>query len=583
MMALPFSTFVESLQHWAGERPEQQAFVFLDNRGAPVAERTFATLDSRARAIATKLHERKLAGKPVLLVFPPSLDFIDALLGCFYAGCIAVPAPYGAGRRSADRIDSIRNDCGATVALSLAGIHGGGAPRPGRNEHAHLEWIWTDLSSAKSSHSFRPVSDPQALALLQYTSGSTSAPKGVMLSHANLIANSDMIRAAFGNDSNLRGVGWLPLFHDMGLIGHVLQPIYLGGFSALMSPLTFLQRPVRWLQAISDWRATTSGGPTYAYDLCVQKVRSDQMEALDLSSWRVAYCGSEKIRATSLDEFGRKFANKGFRSKAFTPCYGLAEATLMVSSANPGQEVKTAAAHRPETTAQPRTLGPPPVVSCGHPWGAQAVAVVDPHSRRKVRDGIVGEIWVTGPNVGRGYWLQPELSDDVFAARIGNEIETYLRTGDLGFMRDGELFIVGRIKDTIIVRGVNFAAEDMEATISASDAAFRAMPAAAFGIETAGAEHIVVVQEVDRSRLASADISKAVATAFEHLNREHGIRLHDFLLVRAGTLPRTSSGKVQRHRCRTLYEAGQIDRLNSTKDLPWLGVNRRSEAHELVE
>jgi acyl-CoA synthetase (AMP-forming)/AMP-acid ligase II len=401
-----------------------------------------------------------------------------------------------------------------------------------------------------------------------------------MLSHGNLAANSEMISAAFGTDENLRGVGWLPLFHDMGLIGHVLQPVYVGALSVLMSPHSFLQHPVRWLQAISDWRAMVSGGPTYAYDLCNQRIRDDQIDGLDLGSWRVAYCGSEKIRATVLGDFGRRFGGGGFRSDALTPCYGLAEATLMVSATEPGRPLKT-------ETADRESIGvcgsQTKVVSCGRAWGGQTAVIVDPVTRERLPDGMTGEIYVRGPSVARGYWLRPQLSTDTFAARIGNETGAYLRTGDLGFMRNDELFVVGRMKDTIVIRGVSIAAEDIETSMAESHEFFRTLPAAAFAIESGGEEHVVVVQEIDRLRRVDADANKAVATAFEHVTRNHGVRLFDLILVRAGALPRTSSGKIQRHRCRSLYETSGFERLNAVRDFPWFGVNRRIEARESVE
>jgi acyl-CoA synthetase (AMP-forming)/AMP-acid ligase II len=364
-------------------------------------------------------------------------------------------------------------------------------------------------------------------------------------------------------------VGWIPLFHDMGLIGHVLQPVFNGGVSVLMSPLTFLQRPLTWLEAIADWKATTSGGPTYGFELCTQRVSDEQAAGLDLSAWRTAYCGSEPIRAETLERFADKFAASGLSRGAIYSCYGLAEATLMVTGSNPGTGLKTA-----RDTGKPAAGGGayavrPKLAACGRSCPGETIVIVDPADGEPVIDGEVGEIWVNGPNVGRGYWRRPDETAAVFGARLAGIDREFLRTGDLGYLQDGELFVVGRMKDMIIVRGTNHAPEDIESTAASCGKLLSAAAQVAFGIEVSGKEEVVVVQEVG-SGLRDNDIGAAI---FEEVARHHGLRLYDVVLVPVGAIPRTSSGKVRRGRCRELYEAGELDRRNDPADLRFLVVN----------
>ena len=500
-------TFCDVLRTRAFERADEVAFVFLNSRGAVADELTFAVLDRRARAIANHLAVNGLRGERALLMFPPSLDFVATLFACFYAGVVAVPVPFFSGKRVAERITSICLNARPAAVLTLARLK---EDRIFCEElfrtSNKLRWILIDALNSSSREVCFPPPSVDDLALLQYTSGSTSSPKGVMLSHRNLIANSAMIADAFRHDENTRVVGWLPLFHDMGLIGHVLQPIYFGGLSVLMSPLSFLQRPALWLQAISTWKVTTSGGPTYAFDLCLRAVRDEQLKDLDLSSWRVAYCGSEKVRADVLDRFSTRFATCGFRGSSFLPCFGLAEATLLVSGSQSGTGPKMAT-----SVADPSNSLPP--VSCGLPGRGTSIVITDPETRVKLDDGAVGEIWVKGAHVGQGYWRAAD-SDDLFRARLLDGTGPYLRTGDLGFLEGGELFVVGRLKDTIIVNGLKHNAEDIEAHATRSHLLFEGFPGAAFRIDVDGQERAVLVQEVGRVQSRSDELPQAIALAF---------------------------------------------------------------------
>lgn len=553
-----FATLGEALQVWAVERPHDRAFVFLNGQNQVAEELTFAALDRRATIIAEMLMAKGLVGKRVLLAYPPGLEFIAALFGCFYAGAVAVPVPYLLPKRSAERVEAIGRDCDAACALTVSRIDRDLAVK-GVGVAGRIETVPTDTLSTTSAEGVSQEIRPDSLAILQYTSGSTSAPKGVMLTHLNLVANSSMIAEAFGHDQTCCGVTWLPLFHDMGLVGHVLQPIYGGALSVLLSPLSFLQRPLRWLQAISDWKATTSGGPTYGFELCSRMVNRQQAQNLDLSTWKVAYCGSERVGGDVLTRFAARFQDCGFSRKALYPCYGLAEATLFVSGPMRGGAMRMAQPERSTGDGEAMQFSTPrPIVSCGRPWGDASLLIVDPQTCMPCPEGIVGEIWSLGPHIGLGYWDRPRESDATFQAALADGDAGWLRTGDLGFLRDGELFVVGRLKEAIVIRGLNHDPQDIEETVRRSHPDLAGHLGAAFSVEVEGEEHAVVVQETASSSSAAGADPKALTAAFSSVTREHGLRLHALLLVRQGALPRTSSGKIQRARSRAMYLAEEF-------------------------
>ncbi len=533
------------LRRRADERPDREAFLFLADGEEEGARFTWGELEGRARAIAVALSGSLAPGDRALLLYPPGLEFIAAFFGCLHAGVVAVPAyPPRPNDRAQTRLRSIARDAEPRAVLTTAAIAAGMQQAASAlPELAALRWIATEELPATERELAEP--DPEAIAFLQYTSGSTATPKGVMVTHANLLHNEGMIGAAFAQDEDSVVVGWLPLYHDMGLIGNVLQPLHAGGRCVLMAPVAFLQKPLRWLAAISRYRATTSGGPNFAYDLCVRRIAAEDRAALDLASWRVAFNGAEPVRAETLARFTAAFAPSGFRAEAFYPCYGLAEATLLVSGGTVGRAPRTA-------EIEERRL-----VSCGRAWGEQRIAIVDPETGSERAPGETGEIWIAGPSVARGYWRNPEATRHDFAARLAATGEgPFLRTGDLGAFLDGELYVTGRIKDLVILRGRNHYPQDLELTAEQSHADLRPGCGAAFAVEIGGEERLVVVQEVERHRRSGfEELAAAIRRA---IAEEHEVQVHEVVLVRAGSVPKTSSGKIQRRLCRELYRADNL-------------------------
>ena len=542
------TTVAALLRARAAERPEQVAFTFLTDGESEGGRLTYGELDRRAAAIAAALAASVAPGERALLLYPPGLDFIAAFFGCLYAGVVAVPAyPPRPNDRSQSRLRAIGRDAAPRAALTIEAILAGAVEPRGllavAPELAGLRWIPTDALSAPSAAgeaaiAFEP--EPESLAFLQYTSGSTAAPKGVMVTHGNLLHNERMIGAAFGMDEDSVVVGWLPLYHDMGLIGNVLQPLHAGGRCVLMSPVSFLQRPMRWLEAISRYRGTVGGGPNFAYELCARKASPEALAGLDLSSWQVAYNGAEPVRASTLERFAEVFAPSGFRREAFYPCYGLAEATLFVTGGMSG------VAPRVDDRR----------VSCGHVWLGQRLVVADPETGAERGAGEEGEVWISGPSVARGYWENPEGTAHDFNAFLATGEGPFLRTGDLGYLAGGELYVTGRLKDLIILRGRNHYPQDVELTAERAHGDLHPGGGAAFSVEMGGEERLVIVHEVARHRKDGIEaIAEAVRGA---VAAEHEVQAREVVLIRQAGLPKTSSGKVQRRLCRELYLKGEL-------------------------
>jgi amino acid adenylation domain-containing protein len=581
-MRSEYSDLTQLLLARAKSCPDQVAFTFLRDGESDELNWSYAELAQRARGIAASLQSANSANQRVLLLYPPGLDFIAGFWGCLLAGAIAVPAYPPASSRTLSRLYAIAKDCQAAAVLSteqiLATMRAFAAVDPTLSS---LHYVATDelpLDAADGWKCQKISSD--SIALLQYTSGSTATPKGVMVSHANLLHNEILIQKSFRQSQESIIVGWLPLYHDMGLIGNVLQPIHLGARCILMSPISFLQSPVRWLRAISRYHATTSGGPNFAYNLCARKVSPQEEEGLDLSTWNVAFNGAEAVRDETLNRFAERFAKVGFKRDAFAPCYGLAEATLLVSGPADGQpattlkvDAKALAQNRVKPAKKNGT--PHTLVSSGKAATGVKLQIVEPESRTRCAAGQVGEIWVTGASVAQGYWGRTEESERVFGARIaGSDKGPFLRTGDLGFVKNGELFVTGRLKDLIIIRGRNLYPQDIEATVERAHAGLRPGCAAAFSVETDNREGMVVIQEVERGR--EQDTTGMTSAIRSALVKHHEVQPHAILLIPAGEIPKTSSGKIQRYKCRNQFIAGEF---KAVAQWHAKGENKEASAH----
>ncbi|MYZ46570.1 fatty acyl-AMP ligase [Propylenella binzhouense] len=535
-------TLVDLIRRRAAAHPQRTALSHLD-RGERIAEEvSYGELDRQARAVAGCLRSAGLAGKAVLLSLPSGLDFLRCFLGCLYAGAFAAPAPGIEGRRSLERNRSIIRSLRPAAVIVPDGAHcralGGDLPA------ACLVITPTEaLDSTPAEHLRRPK--PDELAFIQYTSGSVSDPRGVGVTHRNIMANQAMIREAFGHSADLVVVNWLPLHHDMGLIGSVLQALYLGGRCLSMSPLAFLQKPSRWLSAIHAFGASSSGGPNFAYDLCCRKLDETSTRRLDLSAWRVAFCGSEPVRAGTLRRFADALRPAGFSEQALHPCYGMAEATLFVSSGPPGSGLRTRR-FAAET------------VSCGRAFGGSRIAILGAGDA-PAADGQPGEICVAGDHVSPGFWdadagmIRPDPARETLI-----EDRRHLRTGDIGAIVAGELFVLGRSRDMVVVRGTKVHAEDVEATALAPETGAGLAAAAAFGIEEEDGESLVVVCEMARTAESEGERELLVRRLRATIGELHGLVPADVVLVRPGVIPRSINGKIRRSACRALYLEGSL-------------------------
>jgi acyl-CoA synthetase (AMP-forming)/AMP-acid ligase II len=605
---IKFSTLVEVVRWRALDQPEARGYTYLLDGEVEGDHLTYAALDYQARSIGALLQSYGAAGERALVLYPTGLEFIAAFFGCLYAGVTAVPlpAPHPAQpQRTLPRLRAIANDARPTIALTtssiLSKIEGLFAQA---QELSTIRWIATDkIAGGLASGWENPAVTSDTLALLQYTSGSTATPKGVMVSHGNLLRNSAYINNVFDIIPDGITVTWLPAFHDMGLTNGIIQPVYKGRPCFMMPPQSFLQRPVRWLQAISRYKATISGGPNFAYELCTRKITPEQRANLDLSSWNVAYNGAEPIRADTLERFAATFASCGFRPSFFHPCYGLAEATLLVSggSLEDGivRKVQTAAleqnrvAEASDPQQSMRTL-----VGSGRAMLDTRIVIVNPESMTACAPDAVGEIWVSGPTVTIGYWNKPEETARTCRAYLADSGEgPFLRTGDLGFLKDGELFVTGRLKDLIIIAGRNLYPHDIELTVEQSHPAIRSGCCAAFSIDVADEERLIVAAEVERhyqpvDRQHNGATHNGTAhngaphngtphngAPHSHTNgngrlllnaeamiraiqravaEEHDVRVHAAVLLKAGSLPKTPSGKVQRNVCQASFLNGTL-------------------------
>ena len=573
-----FNSLVSLLQQRAALYPERIVYRFLASADSVAHVYTYGEVDRRARAIAAQLQALKAAGERVLLLYPFGIDFITGFFGCLYAGAIAVPLYPPRSHRLDERLLAVAADSRAAFALTTAKIFSSLQERKGTTcEIDKLQWLVTsNIDERMATNWQEPRIDAESVAFLQYTSGSTGAPKGVMVSHANVLHNSALIHSAFGTTPESRGLMWTPFYHDMGLIGGVIQPLYANVVVTLLAPVDFLQQPSRWLQTISDERTTISGGPNFAYELCIQKITEEQCVDLDLASWKVAFCGAQPVRADTLERFTAKFAPYGFQWEAFTPCMGMAESTVLVSSTGPQQaplivkcNVDALTDHRVEILSTAETemsddrhhdVQTQRLVSSGRAWFDQHFRIVNPTTRIPCAAHQVGEIWIEGPSVAVGYWQRPTESKQTFAAYLADSGEgPFLRSGDLGFIYKDELFVTGRLKDLIIIRGRNYYPQDIEWTVERAHIALRPGGCAAFTVEAEHEEKLVIVQEVSRSHVRTLSVTEVINHIRRAVAQAHELEPYAVVLLRPGRLLKTSSGKVQRRANCQAFLQGQQD------------------------
>lgn len=569
MSATQYPTIVDLLRQRAHEQPQDTAYVFLKDGETQTASITYKALDQQAQTIAAWLQSRFSSGARVLLVYPydAGLEFIAAFLGCLYAGIVAVSSHPPRNRSGLTELYARLTAAETSAILTTKSLLSKLKPQLSPPDFVtNCDWCATDsLAQLDSGWEPQPL-EAEQLAFLQYTSGSTGTPKGVMITHANLMQNQKLLQLAFGHTERSVGVGWLPLFHDMGLIGNVLQALYVGAPCVLMSPIDFVQKPMRWLQAISRYQATTSGAPNFAYDLLARKVTDEQQQQLDLSSWEVAFTGAEPVRAETIDRFSQRFAACGFRQEAFYPCYGMAEATLFISGgeklvAPTVVHVEAGAIEQNQVVLTASPEAGRSIVSCGRGWLDTEIAIVDPQSCNRCQPNQVGEIWVSGSGLGQGYWNQPQATDQTFQASIQGEPGQYLRTGDLGFLHNGELFVTGRLHDVLVFWGFNHYPQQIEQTVEACHPGFRPSGGAAFSVKVGSEERLVIAQEIERSYRDRLTIEEVVELIRWRVFEEHFVDVYGIVLLKPGSLPKTSSGKVQRRACRSLFQDRRFDSL----------------------
>jgi acyl-CoA synthetase (AMP-forming)/AMP-acid ligase II len=569
-----FSSLVTLLAARADSQPDERAYIFLSDRGAEEAVITFRELDDAARALAARLTKVAQPGDRVILVFPPGLEFLIAFFGCLIARVIAVPMMVPRRQSARDSSAGIMANCEPVVALTSPAF----AIRKdlqARFLNEQILWLSVDLTQMERSAADLPNPEPEDIAFLQYTSGSTSEPKGVAVSHANLLANLEMIRVSLGNTKQSTYVNWVPLYHDMGLILNALEALYVGSLCVLMAPNAFMQRPLNWLRAIHHYRAEVGCSPNFGFDLCVSRYRADQMQDVDLSSWKVALNGAEPVHAETIKRFSVTFAGHGFNPAAAFPAYGMAEATLLIAGGRRGAGSVTRVVSRSglqanEVRAPADQTDVQTLVGCGRALVNERIAIVDPGSWKRLSPNQVGEVWANGANVARLYWRNAEASKANLNAQIAGENDgaNWLRTGDLGLLDEaGELFITGRIKDLIIIRGINHYPQDIEHTVQALHPAFRQNCGAAFSVlDDRGEETLVIVQEIERTERNRIDPIEVTGLIREGVTDQHELFARHIVLIRPGTLPKTTSGKIQRSLTRRLWLERRLDDLTAGAD-----------------
>lgn len=554
---MSFATIVDIIHSRASLQPEALAVLFLERGERPGDSDTYASLDLAARTVAARLIEMNLRGKAVLLACDTGLPFVHAFLGCLYAGAFPVPVPAVVRRERGERLRLVaRNAQPAAIIVERRTL-------AVADEVNHLPLFVVDGELTVSTPLDRPLAmTANDIAFIQYTSGSTMEPKGIVITHGNIMANQEMIRQAFRHDASTVVMSWLPLHHDMGLIGSLLQPLYIGGRCILASPLAFLQRPVRWLRAISEYRATTSGAPNFAYELCARQITPQNSEGLDLSSWTLAFCGSEPVRPSSMQRFAARFAGAGFDAAALYPCYGMAEATLFITGGTAGQGARSRSFPRQRfADVSADAAGMQAISNCGKPVAPARIALVATDSQEAVPENTVAEICVAGPHVSPGLWA-PECDEGIrpYTDRILTiDGVPHIRSGDAGIMVDGDLHVVGRLKDMVIVRGANVHAEDIEQTLLEQPEATEIEAAAAIAVERDSSEQLVLLCELS-PRAPRGGLPLAIAeTLSRRVAEAHGLMPAEIVLLSPRSIPRTTSGKIQRGQARAAWLDGRLN------------------------
>ncbi|MDJ0536226.1 MAG: fatty acyl-AMP ligase [Xenococcaceae cyanobacterium MO_207.B15] len=591
-------TIIELLRTRAVQQPKGHAYTFMIDGKKPSEPLTYEALDRQARAIAAQLQQYGAEGERALLLYPQGLEVIAAFCGSLYAGVIAIPVPppeSGRLKRTLPRLRSIVKDAKATIALTTASIFELIATvKDEFPEFEQMRWIDTaqiDLNLAQQWSD--PLVHHDQLAYLQYTSGSTSTPKGVMLTHYNLIYHCHYLQQACGYDRNSVSITWMPYFHDYGLVEGMMVPLYNGHPCYVMSPFAFIKRPLNWLRNITNYKGTHSQAPNFAYDLCLRKIKAKQIAELDLSSWEAAGNAAEPINPLVMAKFVETFSACGFKWEAFAPSYGLAENTLLATTKPKGTKpvllaVETAAMERNQVvvTDPEKTEGVRIIAGCGQKVCDTEIAIANPDTSTRCGENEVGEIWIKDPSVAQGYWQRPDVTKATFCAYLEDTKEgPFLRTGDMGFIHEGELFITGRIKDLIIIRGTNHYPQDIEWSVQELHPALRSDYGAAFSIEDKGEERLVVVQEVER-RSGEIDTEQVIADIRQEIAEQHEIQVYGVVLAKPGNILKTASGKIQRRACRDKFLTGTLTTVADWCENPEFSTKFRSlqgEVESLAE
>ncbi|MCZ8495668.1 fatty acyl-AMP ligase [Priestia megaterium] len=565
-----YSSMIDLLSHKVMIHPEKVVYTFLSNDNQDETNITYQELHMYAKQIAAYLQHLGLEGQRALLMYPSGIDYVKAFLGCIYANVIPVPVYPPGLSRNMERLKAIMDDSATNIILTTTQLHSKISFHfSDELSNMNLKWIPID----DISHDYRdqwshPKVDKESLAFLQYTSGSTSSPKGVMVTHGNILHNEAMIKAACQHNEDTVMLGWLPMYHDMGLIGNILQPLYLGAKCVFMSPMDFLQKPFRWLSAISKYKATISGGPNFAYDLCLKKITDEQKVQLDLSSWEVAFNGAEPVRYETIQKFAQAFKDCNFKLNQFFPCYGMAEATLFIT----GNEKLTKPVSKgfcKENLLENKAIERPinsensvKLIGCGMTWLDQKVEIVNTDSLSKCASNEIGEIWVKGDSIAKGYFGRKQETNYAFNNTVKDTNENgFLRTGDLGFFHEGQLFVTGRLKDVIVLRGKNHYPQDIELTVEKADQTIISGASAAFSVDINGEEKLIIVAEIERKyrprphneRELKGYLDSVLRNIRQQVMEEHEVQPYTISLLKTSSIPKTSSGKIQRSACKNAY------------------------------